>query len=249
MIIVSAKSYEFDKRQAMKQGADAYINKPLDPETFVETIEEIFEDKIVMTFWGVRGTLPVAGQRSLRYGGNTSCVTLEFSKGQLFIFDAGTGIKELSNSLMALGRAKLEAKIFISHPHWDHINALPFFVPLYMPGNEFEILGASHAHISMRELISAQMDDVYFPITMKEFGSRVYFRDLNEETFEIDAITIRTFLLSHPGNCLGYRVEYNGRSICYVTDNELFLPGTSNYDPHYVEGLTKFVAGRRRGVL
>jgi phosphoribosyl 1,2-cyclic phosphodiesterase len=147
----------------------------------------------------------------------------------------------LSNTWLAQKRGKLEAKIFISHPHWDHINALPFFVPLYIPGNEFEILGASHPHRTVRELISAQMDDIYFPITIKDFGSHVLFRDLNEETIDIDDITIKTKLLCHPGNCLGYRVEYEGRSVCYVTDNELFLPDSPHYDVHYVSQLTAFL--------
>jgi phosphoribosyl 1,2-cyclic phosphodiesterase len=181
-----------------------------------------------LTFWGVRGTLPVANQRAYRYGGNTSCVTLEFPKGQLFIFDAGTGIKELSDALMKQNRRNIAASIFISHPHWDHINALPFFAPLYARGNAFEILGAAHVHKTMEELISAQMDDVYFPITMKEFGAQIKFRDLNEEQIEVEGISVCTMLLSHPGNCLGYRIDYNGRSVCYVTDNELFCPNPSS---------------------
>jgi phosphoribosyl 1,2-cyclic phosphodiesterase/ActR/RegA family two-component response regulator len=241
VIVLSSKSFEFDRRQAMRFGADRFIIKPIDAESFTKSVRAVLESKLELTFWGVRGTLPVPGARALRYGGNTSCVTIEFPKGQFFIFDAGSGIKELSNAWLAQKRGKLEAKIFISHPHWDHINALPFFVPLYIPGNEFEILGASHPHRTMRELISAQMDDIYFPITIKEFGSHVYFRDLNEETIDIEGITIKTKLLSHPGNCLGYRVEYEGRSLCYVTDNELFLRDGPHYDAHYVSQLTAFL--------
>lgn len=241
VIVLSSKSFEFDKRQAMQFGADRFIIKPIDAESFAKSVRAVLESKLELTFWGVRGTLPVPGARTLRYGGNTSCVTIEFPKGQFFIFDAGSGIKELSNAWLAQKRGKLEAKIFISHPHWDHINALPFFAPLYIPGNEFEILGASHPHRTMRELISAQMDDIYFPITIKEFGSHVLFRDLNEETIGVDGITVKTKLLSHPGNCLGYRVEYEGRSVCYVTDNELFLPDGPHYDAHYVSQLTAFL--------
>ncbi len=242
-IVISAKSYAFDKKRAMEIGADGYITKPTDPETLVTTMKRIIADEIAMTFWGVRGTLPVPGERSLRYGGNTSCVTLNFPKGQFFVFDAGTGIKSLSDHIMADGSKRFEAKIFISHPHWDHINALPFFAPLYVPGNEFEILGASHGDITMRELISAQMDGVYFPINLREFGSRVYFQDLTEGDHEIAGITVRTMLLSHPGNCLGYRVEYNGRSICYITDNELYLPDSPHHNAFYVEKLISFIRG------
>tara|TARA_B100000315_G_scaffold260857_1_gene326440 strand:- start:12171 stop:13400 length:1230 start_codon:yes stop_codon:yes gene_type:complete len=243
IVIVSAKTYEFDRKRAFELGADGFINKPIDAKSFILALSEILEDNITLAFWGVRGTLPVAGERSLRYGGNTSCVSMEFVRGDFFIFDAGSGIKELSNHLLASSRANIEAKIFISHPHWDHINALPFFVPLYIQGNEFEILGAANADRSMRELISAQMDGVYFPITLKEFASRVYFRDLREETIEFGDIVVKTMLLSHPGYCLGYRIEYHGRSICYITDNELFLESDPSHNPSYVEKLADFVRG------
>lgn len=243
LIVVSAKPYEFDRKRAYKLGADGFISKPIDVSNFVATVQTFIDDKIAMTFWGVRGTLPVSGPEIDRYGGNTNCVTLEFTRGRLFIFDAGTGIKTLGDHLMRQGRKRMEAKIFVSHPHWDHINALPFFVPLYVAGNEFEILGAKHGDLTMREIIGAQMDDVYFPITMKEFAARVYFRDLREETFDVDGIKVSTMLLSHPGYCLGYRIEYKGRSVCYITDNELFLETDERYDARYVKRLTQFIAG------
>ena len=243
VIIVSSKSFEFDRRQAMKMGAVGFITKPIDPATYCTQIFSLFSDSIQMTFWGVRGTLPVPGERALKYGGNTSCVTLAFPKGELFIFDAGTGIKELSNHMMTTRAGMINAKIFISHPHWDHINALPFFSPLYIPGNEFEILGASHAGTSMETLISAQMDDIYFPISMQQLGSRIHFRDLTQGEYVVDGIAIKTFLLNHPGNCLGYRVDYHGRSVCYITDNELFLADSPLYDAGYVEKLVNFIQG------
>ena len=129
----------------------------------------------------------------------------------------------------------------ISHPHWDHINALPLFTPLYQPGNDIEILGPAHGHISMRELIYAQMDDVFFPITAREFAAHVHYRDLHEETINIDEIEIQTMLLNHPGTCLGYKVIHKGRTICYVTDNELFLDNDPAHDPSYLNKLAEFV--------
>lgn len=242
IIVVSAKAYEFDRKRAYEFGADGYIVKPINAHTFAEDVCRTLADKVELTFWGVRGTLPVPGEGSLRYGGNTNCVTMEFSRGQFFIFDAGSGIKALSNALLKAKRTRMEGHIFISHPHWDHINALPFFVPLYMQGNEFEIIGAHHGDLSVRDLISAQMDGVYFPVTIKEFGSRVNFRDMREGDHDVNGITVKTKMLSHPGTCLGYRVEYKGRSLCYVTDNEFYLPDNPYYNPHYVESLAKFCA-------
>lgn len=243
IVMVSAKAYEFDKKRAFEFGADGYILKPINAHTFVEQVCRTLEDKVEVTFWGVRGTLPVPGERSLRYGGNTNCVTMEFSRGPFFIFDAGSGIKTLANSLLAAKKTRIEGRIFISHPHWDHINALPFFTPLYMQGNEFEIIGAHHGDLSVHDLISAQMDGVYFPVTIKEFGARVFFRDMKEGDYDVDGITVKSKMLSHPGTCLGYRIEYNGRALCYITDNEFYLPDNPYYNPHYVDSLARFCDG------
>ncbi len=241
IVMVSAKAYKYDRKRAVSFGADGYITKLVDRQKFMDQLQRIIEGQIELNFWGVRGTLPVPGEETVRYGGNTSCVSLDFPKGNLFIFDAGSGIKVLSDHLMADARMGTKAKIFISHPHWDHINALPFFTPLYIPGREFEICGPSHGDVSMHEMISAQMDGVYFPITIKEFGARVYFRNLKEEAFEIEGIKIKTMLLNHPGQCLGYRVEYNTRTICYITDNELYPKSNQFYSEKYLDKLTDFV--------
>ena len=138
-------------------------------------------------------------------------------------------------------RKRIDAKLLISHPHWDHINALPFFTPLYQPGNDIEILGPAHDHLSVQELIYAQMDDVYFPITAREFAAHVRFKDLREETIKFNDIVIQTMLLSHPGSCLGYKVSYKDRIICYVTDNELFLETDCEHNPRYINKLIDFV--------
>jgi len=244
LILVSSKLYNFDRKRAFESGIDGFITKPISEKKFAYKVERYVKDKIDVSFWGVRGTLPVPGIDTVRYGGNTSCVTLEFARGELFIFDAGTGIKPLANWLMGLGQKKIEAKIFLSHPHWDHINALPFFTPLYIQGNIFEIFGPRHGDITIHELISAQMDGVYFPITIQEFASSVTFRDLHEETLDLNGIIIKTMLLHHPGQCLGYRIEYKGRSVCYITDNEMFLETDEDrYDPFYVRRLVKFIEG------
>ncbi|MCW9045453.1 MAG: response regulator, partial [Alphaproteobacteria bacterium] len=243
IIVISSKTYEFDRRRCADLGADGYITKPLNPQTITQQIRRILDDQIDMTFWGVRGTLPVPGEKTLKYGGNTSCISLEIPGENLLIFDAGSGIKALSDKMMEWNRYPVIGKIFISHPHWDHINALPFFGPMFNQGNEFEICGASHCDISMREMISAQMDGVYFPITLKEFAARVYFRNLAEEEIEIGEVKIATKLLNHPGKCLGYRVTYKDRSICYITDNELFNEDSDFYNPFYVKGLIKFIQG------
>lgn len=243
IIILSAKSYDFDKRRAKQLGADGFIVKPFDVNTFNDEINKIFTKKLTLSYWGTRGTLPVPGQGSLKYGGNTSCVSIQVDDEPLIIFDAGTGIKKLSDHLFASGIKRLTAKIFVSHPHWDHINAFPFFGALFVVGNEIEVLGPAHSGTSMRAIMSSQMDDIYFPVTIREFGARVFFRDLHEESLAVGKIQVETLLLNHPGNCLGYRATYNGKRICYITDNEIFPPGSPNHDPDFEKRLVTFIHG------
>lgn len=247
-IVISGKQFEYDRRRALEAGVDAYLTKPINQETFVDELESLLSSKIIVRFWGCRGTLPVSGAKTLKYGGNTNCVTLNIANKHNFIFDAGTGIKELSNYLIKEKIFPYKAKIFISHPHYDHINGIPFFVPLYVKGNEFEFLGADQGNVKLEKYLSKQMDSVYFPVTMVEFQSTVTFHSLTEESIMIDNIRVDTMLLNHPGRCLGYRVEFKGKIFCYITDNELYLPSdTQRYNKEEVDRLIAFV--RKADVL
>ena len=243
IIVVTGKNYPADRERALAMGADGMMVKPVDATSFVAEVLALASDDMDITYWGVRGTVPVPGRKSIRYGGNTSCMTLEMPRDQFFILDAGSGIRELSGHIMATRGGKLTAKILITHPHWDHINALPFFVPLYIPGNEFEVMGPAQGTRTMREIVAAQMDATFAPITLRELGARTFFRNLSEEEVSYGDIKIRTMLLSHPGNCLGYRISMRGRSFCYITDNELYLGGTPGYNRAYVDKLVEFVGG------
>lgn len=241
IIIVSAKSYDFDRRRAKEFGADGYIVKPIKSETFMQLVNEILSDRLTVRYWGVRGTLPVPGPGSLRYGGNTSCVSVTIGDEPLFIFDCGSGIKPLSDHLMASKAQRISARIFITHTHWDHINTFPFFAPLYVRGNQVEVFGPYQGDLTIEQAIAAQMENVYFPVTIREFGARLLSRDLREESLSFGPVQIDTMLLKHPGYCLGYRLSFRGRRICYITDNELHLPSDPRHDPAYVERLANFV--------
>lgn len=240
-IIVTAKIFEFDRRRAFELGVDGYLLKPIDTKTFVNDVLEIVDGKIHIQFWGVRGTLPVPGKNTTRYGGNTNCVTLNYANKELLIFDAGTGIKELSNHLVKENHFPMSAKLFITHPHYDHIHGLPFFVPLYMQGNQFEILGSAHNDITIEKLVAGQMDSIYFPVTIKEFGANLIFKTLTEESFFIDDLNIQTMLLNHPGRCLGFRVQHKNKVFCYITDNELYLEDSPHYNQFDVDRLVNFI--------
>ncbi|HVY53819.1 MAG TPA: response regulator [Gammaproteobacteria bacterium] len=240
-IIITSKHFETDKHQALQEGVDGFYTKPINPKTFLNEIQQMLADKMCIQFWGVRGTLPVAGNKTARYGGNTNCVTLQLGKKQFFIFDAGTGIKELSNYLIQKDDFPLKAKIFISHPHYDHINGFPFFAPLFIKGNEFEIFGTNQGNKTIEELISGLMDHVYLPFTINEFSAKLTFRNLNEETLQFDNVIIDTLLLNHPGRCLGFRVKYHDKVFCYITDNELCLKDSPYYNQYQEERLIAFI--------
>lgn len=198
---------------------------------------------IDIQFWGVRGTLPVSGQAFLRYGGNTNCVTLKTSDDDWFIFDAGSGIFSLAQHIHKHNLFPFSAKILITHPHWDHINGLPYFSPFYMKGNQFEIISACDDKTTVKELILGQMDRLYFPVTPDEIVADLHFKKINEESMQFGEVQIQTMRLSHPGICLGYRVQYHGKVFCYITDNELFLESSDQFNPSYRQKLMNFIKG------
>ena len=241
IIVLSAKTYDFDRRRARELGADGFVSKPFQRESLLDSIMEIVSSRVTVSYWGVHGTLPTPGAGYTRYGGNTPCVSVEIGGEPLYIFDCGSGIKRLSDRIMASGAQRFSARIFISHTHWDHINTVPFFAPLYMRGNQIEIFGPYQGDLTIERAVSAQMESVYFPVTVREFGARIVFRDLREETLEFGPVRIDTMLLSHPGYCLGYKLTVRGRTICYITDNELYLPGDPRHNLRYLQQLTNFV--------
>jgi phosphoribosyl 1,2-cyclic phosphodiesterase/CheY-like chemotaxis protein len=243
IVTMSTKAFPFERKRAHDPGANGYFLNPLNPAAFVNELERVVTDAVTVSFWGFRGTLPVSRRDCLRYGGNTTCVSLTFADGRLVIFDGGTGIKALSDALLAAKRTRIEGTILISHPHWDHINALPFFVPFYVQGNQFEICGPAHGDVGMAELISAQMDGVYFPVTVREFSANITYRNLAEGEFDVHGLRFRSMLLSHPGNCLGYRLDHAGRSFCFITDNEMYDPDSTYWCADYAERLAEFTRG------
>lgn len=243
IIICTSKAYDFDRRRAKELGANGYITKPIEREGLLRSIAEILSEQVTVNYWGVHGTLPVPGTPWLRYGGNTPCVSVSVSGEPLYVFDCGSGIKQLSDSLCAHKVQRLSARIFITHTHWDHINSLPFFTPLYVRGNQIEIFGPYQGDLTIERAIAAQMESVYFPVTFREFGARLIFRDLRGESLNFGPVQVDTILLKHPGYCLGYRLTCHGRSVCYITDNELYLRTDPRYDLAYVERLANFVRG------
>jgi phosphoribosyl 1,2-cyclic phosphodiesterase len=171
-------------------------------------------------FWGVRGSIASPGPRTIRYGGNTSCLEIRCG-ARLLIFDAGTGLRELGGALVADGA--VDADLYLTHTHFDHICGLPFFAPLYVPDNRIRLaaghlLPDNHLENVLVEMMMAPL----FPIPPAAFKADVTFRDFTAGDVQDagDGIVIRTAPLNHPNNATGYRIEYGGSAICYVTDTE-----------------------------
>lgn len=190
-------------------------------------------------FWGVRGSIAAPGKSTLRYGGNTTCIEVRGDDGTLVILDAGTGIFPLSQAL--LKQMPVQANIFITHTHWDHIQGLPFFTPLYIPGNSVRIYGA-HDIVTGRgieQVMDVQLQYSYFPIREAEMRANIDYQTLNVGVpVTIGALTITPLMLNHPVINLGYRIDGDGKSMFFTGDHE---PWLNIYAPED-EGYTDFEA-------
>ncbi len=176
-------------------------------------------------FWGVRGSIPVPGKQTNRYGGNTSCVEVRTEDGPRIIIDAGTGIRRLGKELLQgdFGRGEGTAHLLISHTHWDHIQGMPFFAPLYQHGNRFYVYARQRDDVHLRAVFQSQTEDPYFPVPFDEVKAEVAFRELIEGArFEIGPIKVACTRLNHPWIAIAYRLDYQGASVCYVTDTAPF---------------------------
>jgi phosphoribosyl 1,2-cyclic phosphodiesterase len=167
----------------------------------------------------VRGSTPTPTPLNARYGGNTPCVQILHTGSDAVILDAGSGIRELGLQLVAQPPANIH--LFLTHFHWDHIQGIPFFEPLY--DDRFHvIIHAAHPPDEIEEVISAQMQPPCFPVQLERFNHdhRIEFRTIGEAPETIDGLTIQRFPLHHPQGCFGYRVDSGTRRIVYATDHE-----------------------------
>lgn len=174
-----------------------------------------------LTFWGTRGSIPVPGRATVRYGGNTPCMEVRLKNDNLVIFDAGTGLRGLGDALMSRGES-VKAVIVLSHPHWDHIQGFPFFKPLFISGNEFTIMGPQSKRVRLRRVMADLMDKSYFPIQLNELKAKIIFRPMREETVPVFDAMLTSRYVNHPSFAHGYRLEAGGRALVYVSDNEPF---------------------------
>ena len=206
-------------------------------------------------FWGVRGSIASPGPRTVRYGGNTTCIEVRTDENDLIILDGGTGIFPLAQSL--LKEMPITANIFNTHSHWDHIQGLPFFVPIFIPGNLVRLHGAFNpvAGQGPEQILTTQMQYSYFPVREAEIRSRIeYITVMPNEKVQAGSATVTPILLSHPVVNLGYRIDCDGKSVFFTGDHEpysnIYQPGDHGYDEYQalIEEQQQFIIDAMRGV-
>lgn len=185
---------------------------------------------MIITFYGVRGSIPSPGENTVKYGGNTSCVYVELSNGRKLVLDAGTGIRELGKQLV---NSDETINILLSHAHWDHIQGFPFFDPIYQPARRIRVFTGGTSENSKLCSMFNQIDGANFPISAADLpsNSERIFDDM-ETILSGDDIHIRHTTINHPGGGSAFRIEDEGTSCAYITDNELEPPGkvATSYD-------------------
>lgn len=182
--------------------------------------EAMAKQKFNVKFWGTRGSVPVSGEAHARYGGNTSCIELQCGPHHL-VFDAGTGIREAGDALIAAGVAQID--LFFSHSHYDHIIGLPYFAPIYHPNTNVTLWSGHLAgQMTTHEMVRHFMRAPWFPIGPDICRAMLGFRDFKsgDVLTPYEGLTIRTGSLDHPGGAIGYRVEWAGKVVALIFDTE-----------------------------
>lgn len=236
IVVTSGRDYEVDRIAAREAGADAYLVKPVQPSELSALLEQLSTVPATpnppaigsagqltpaqFRFWGVRGSIPTPGPGTVRFGGNTSCIEVR-AAGQIIILDAGTGLRGLGRQLLKeFGGQPLNLTLLLSHTHWDHIQGLPFFAPIYEPDCRLRILGFEGARTSLVNVLSGQMESPYFPVPFGELPGNIQIEELRDMDFQVGPLKVRAWFANHPGVCVGYRIFTPDGSLAFFPDNE-----------------------------
>ena len=194
--------------------------------------------------WGDRGSMPVPGPDTVVFGGNTSCLEIRCGK-RLIVIDAGSGIRSLGDWLVRneLRNGPINADVFLTHTHWDHIMGFPMFTPIYVPSTTLRVHGpVNFEDETLEQIIGSQLSYRYWPVRQDELAAKITYQSLKETEVDLgDGIVVRTKYLNHPVLCLGYRIEYEGKAFATAYDHEPFSnlfptdPADPDYDPQIAQ--------------
>jgi phosphoribosyl 1,2-cyclic phosphodiesterase len=201
-----------------------------------------------VAFWGARGSIPTPGPATTRYGGNTPCVSVHgkgAAKDRLVVLDAGTGIRSLGQHLLKGQNGPLELDLLVTHTHWDHIQGLPFFGPIFYKTNAVRIWGPKQGEVDLEVILRQQMHPVVFPVPLDALAAELKVQHVEEGDFQVDGFAVQAMRLRHPGHTLGYRLTPigGGASMAYVTDNELGPGGDYAVRRTWRQDLLGFLSG------
>ncbi|MGR9044536.1 MAG: MBL fold metallo-hydrolase [Gammaproteobacteria bacterium] len=189
-----------------------------------------------LIFRGVRGSIPTPGPNTVKYGGNTTCIEIRTDGNDLIILDAGTGIHVLAQQL--LPEYPVDAHIFITHTHWDHIQGLPFFMPIFAPGNKIHIYGGFDpvSQQGIERAMDSQFQYSFFPIREAELKAQIHYTTLRPgQSITVGRTRVTPCLLNHPVINFGYRIDCDGRSIFFTGDYEPLFNIHDERDTEYAE--------------
>lgn len=178
-----------------------------------------------ITLWGTRGSLASPGPKTIRYGGNTSCVSVEGSEGSLLVLDSGTGIRQLG---LSIPESLRKIHLLLTHLHMDHLQGLPFFAPLRRPGVEVHIWGPPSIRSNLRQRVLRYLSPPLFPVSIRELSDSLFFHELPIDEVEIGEFRVRADLIIHPNPTIGYRINCGKASLAYLPDHEPAL-GTKRF--------------------
>jgi phosphoribosyl 1,2-cyclic phosphodiesterase len=174
---------------------------------------------MIIRCWGSRGSIPVSGEQYLKYGGNTTCLEIRTKSDQILLVDAGSGIREAGNSLLA--QNKRDFTLLLTHAHWDHIMGFPFFKPIYLSKTNLAVWGCVFAQDSIKDMLSRVMSAPHFPVDFGAIRAKISYTDTCITHYQLGEMKITPIALSHPNQGKGYKFEEAGKSFIFLTDNEL----------------------------
>jgi CheY-like chemotaxis protein/phosphoribosyl 1,2-cyclic phosphodiesterase len=219
IVVVSGQQHAGDQKKALELGANFFLVKPFASRQLVDAVQGVLQT-VRVRFWGVRGSIAAPGPETIRYGGNTPCVTIERGR-DLLILDAGTGIRKLGVTLKAEADSRPQhLHMLITHTHWDHIQGFPFFVPAYVPGNRLDVYGPPSMEKPLEKVLRGQMDPAYFPVALGEMAADIRVHEIREPDLDVGPFKVRAKYVNHPGVTMAFRIEIEGTVVTYATDTE-----------------------------